>query len=60
MTAAMPPKEEKVDHAYYEELQAQLKEAISAKKAADKSLASVEEQIEKHEGSIPPLLHFPL
>jgi hypothetical protein len=48
---AMPPKEEKVDHAFYEELQAQLKEALNAKKAADKSLSGVEDQIEKFEGS---------
>lgn len=46
----MPAKEEKVDHAYYEELQAQLKEALSAKKAADKALSGVEDQIEKFEG----------
>jgi hypothetical protein len=47
----MPPKEEKVDHTYYEELQNQLKEAINAKKAADKALSGVEEQIEKFEGT---------
>ena len=47
----MPPKEEKVDHAFYEELQTQLKEALNAKKAADKALASVEDQIEKFEGT---------
>ena len=46
----MPPKEEKVDHAYYEELLIQLKEALSAKKAADKALSSVEDQIDKFEG----------
>jgi hypothetical protein len=50
----MPPKEEKVDHAFYEELQSQLKEALNAKKAADKALSGVEEQIEKFEGSTPP------
>jgi len=49
----MPPKEEKVDHAFYEELQSQLKEALNAKKAADKALSGVEEQIEKFEGSAP-------
>jgi hypothetical protein len=47
---AMPPKEEKVDHAFYEELQNQLKEALNAKKAADKALSTVEDQIEKFEG----------
>ena len=46
----MPPKEEKVDHAFYEELQSQLKEALNAKKAADKALSGVEDQIEKFEG----------
>lgn len=46
----MPPKEEKVDHTFYEELQIQLKEALNAKKAADKSLATVEDQIDKFEG----------
>jgi len=51
----MPPKEEKVDHAFYEELQSQLKEALNAKKAADKALSGVEEQIEKFEGSTPSL-----
>ena len=50
----MPPKEEKVDHAFYEELQTQLKEALNAKKAADKALASVEDQIEKFEGTKSP------
>jgi hypothetical protein len=49
----MPPKEEKVDHAFYEDLQSQLKEALNAKKAADKSLAAVEDQIEKFEGNSP-------
>jgi len=48
----MPPKEEKLDHTYYEELQAQLKEALNAKKVADKALSGVEDQIEKFE-SIP-------
>jgi Histone acetyltransferase subunit NuA4 len=47
----MPPKEEKVDPAFYEELQSQLKEALNAKKAADKALSGVEDQIEKFEGS---------
>jgi hypothetical protein len=47
----MPPKEEKVDHAFYEELQAQLKEALNAKKAADKALSGVEDQIDKFEGT---------
>jgi hypothetical protein len=47
----MPPKEEKVDHAFYEELQSQLKEALTAKKAADKALSGVEDQIEKFEGT---------
>src|ERR1700694_53040 len=47
----IPPKEEKVDHAFYEELQAQLKEALNAKKAADKALSGVEDKIEKFEGS---------
>ena len=47
----MPPKEEKVDHPFYEELQAQLKEALSAKKTADKALSGVEDQIEKFEGT---------
>ena len=51
----MPPKEEKVDHAFYEELQSQLKEALNAKKAAEKALSGVEEQIEKFEGSTPPV-----
>jgi len=51
----MPPKEEKVDHPFYEELQSQLKEALNAKKAADKALSGVEEQIEKFEGSTPSL-----
>ena len=45
----MPPKEEKLDHTYYEELQAQLKEALNAKKVADKALSGVEDQIEKFE-----------
>ena len=49
---AMPPKEEKVDHAFYEELQSQLKEALNAKKAADKALSGVEDKIEKFEGTI--------
>ena len=49
----MPPKEEKVDHAFYEELQNQLKEALNAKKAADKALSTVEDQIEKFEGIVP-------
>jgi hypothetical protein len=48
----MPPKEEKVDHAFYEELQNQLKEALNAKKAADKALSTVEDQIEKFEGNV--------
>lgn len=48
---AMPPKEEKVDHAFYEELQSQLKETLNAKKAADKALSGVEDQIEKFEGT---------
>jgi hypothetical protein len=47
---AMPPKEEKVDHAFYEELQNQLKEALNAKKTADKALSTIEDQIEKFEG----------
>jgi hypothetical protein len=47
----MPPKEEKVDHAFYEELQSQLKEALNAKKVADKALSVVEDQIEKFEGN---------
>jgi hypothetical protein len=47
---AMPPKEEKVDHAFYEELQNQLKEALNAKKVADKALLTIEDQIEKFEG----------
>ena len=47
----MPPKEEKVDHAFYEELQSQLKETLNAKKAADKALSGVEDQIEKFEGT---------
>lgn len=47
----MPPKEEKVDLAFYEELQSQLKETLNAKKAADKALSSVEDQIEKFEGT---------
>jgi hypothetical protein len=47
----MSPKEEKVDHAYYDELQAQLKEALNAKKTADKALSGVEDQIEKFEGA---------
>jgi hypothetical protein len=51
--ATMPPKEEKVDHAFYEELQAQLKETLNAKKAADKSLAAVEDKIDKFEGNYP-------
>jgi len=51
----MPPQEEKVDHAFYEELQTQLKEALSAKKAADKALSSVEDQIEKFEGILKSL-----
>jgi hypothetical protein len=46
----MAAKEEKVDHTFYEELQSQLKEAINAKKAADKALSGVEDQIEKFEG----------
>jgi hypothetical protein len=50
MAPVPPPKEEKIDHAFYEELQNQLKEALSAKKAADKALSSVEDQIEKFEG----------
>jgi len=50
MTAA-PAKEEKVDHAFYEELQNQLKEALNTKKAADKALSSIEDQIEKFEGN---------
>jgi hypothetical protein len=54
----MPPKEEKVDHAFYEELQNQLKEALNAKKAADKALSGVEEQIDKFEGSFVPI-HSP-
>jgi len=54
MTAAPAAKEEKVDHAYYEELQAQLKEALNAKKAADKALSSIEDQIEKFEGPFSP------
>jgi hypothetical protein len=49
----MPPKEEKVDHAFYEELQNQLKESLNAKKAADKALSTVEDQIEKFEGIAP-------
>lgn len=53
---AVPPKEEKVDHQFYEELQAQLKEALTAKKAADKALAIVEDQIEKFEGIPPPAI----
>jgi hypothetical protein len=53
-TNAMAPKEEKVDHPFYEELQAQLKEALNAKKLADKALSGVEEQIEKYEGTSPP------
>lgn len=68
MTAAPAAKEEKVDHAYYEELQSQLKEALSAKKAADKALSGIEDQIEKFEGpaslrsasSIPPFFPVPL
>jgi len=52
MTAA-PAKEEKVDHAFYEELQTQLKEALNTKKAADKALSSIEDQIEKFEGNNP-------
>jgi len=47
---AMAAKEEKIDHAFYEELQSQLKEALNAKKVADKALSSVEDQIEKFEG----------
>jgi len=47
----MPPKEEKVDQAYYEELQTQLKEALNAKKAADKALSGLEDQIDKFEGT---------
>jgi len=52
--AAAPAKEEKVDHAFYEELQTQLKEALNTKKAADKALSSIEDQIEKFEGNNPP------
>ena len=54
----MPPKEEKVDQAYYEELQAQLKEALSAKKAADKALSGVEDQIDKFEGTTRPIVNW--
>ena len=43
-----------MDPAYYEELQAQLKEALNAKKLADKALSGVEDQIEKFEGTESP------
>jgi hypothetical protein len=55
---SMPPKEEKVDQAFYEELQTQLKEALAAKKAADKALSGVEDQIDKFEGAQPPCSQF--
>jgi hypothetical protein len=47
----MPAKEEKVDQTYYDDLLSQLKEAITAKKTADKALSTVEDQIDKFEGA---------